>query len=144
MVSVDERLPNGADEPREPARHVIVSTRISAPAELIRWLFERHQIPYNEEAHAPRLHRFATRRRLAGAEVPVVVSAEATWTGAREALHGLDSKLRDGERLFEDWIDERRRRLELVNRLFDLLHPAVERLVLFHLLPRQHAWLSPW
>ena len=81
MVSADGRLPNVGDEPREPARHVIVSARISAAAELIRWLFERYQIPYKDEAHAPLLRRFAAGRRLAGAEVPVVVSAEATWTG---------------------------------------------------------------
>ena len=135
MVSVDERLPNVGDEPREPARHLIVSTRLSAPAELIRWLFERHQIPYNEAPHAPLLHGFSTRQRGGIADLPVVVSAEATWTGAREALRGLDCKLRDGERLFDDPMGERHRRLELVNRLCDLLHPAVERLVLFHVLP---------
>jgi cytochrome P450 len=137
VVSADERLPNVADEPREPARHVIVSARISAPAELIRWLFERYQIPYRDEAHAPRLGRFATRRRQAGAEVPVVVSAEAAWTGWPSALDGLDSKLRDTERLFLGSEDERRRSRELANRLFELLHPAVERLVLFHLLPHR-------
>ena len=40
----------------EAPRYVMVSARVSPMVELARWLFERHRIPYEEQAHAPLLH----------------------------------------------------------------------------------------
>src|SRR3954468_18965193 len=103
--------------------------------ELARWLFERHRIPYDEEGHAPLLHVPFTLRRRGGVEVPVVVSAAQTWKGARETLHGLDSRLRDGERLFGDDPAERERNIALVEQLLQRLLLQVRRFAYFHLLP---------
>ena len=122
-------------EDLDPPRYVIVSARISPMVELARWLFERHRIPYHEEGHAPLLHVFFTRWRRGGVEVPVVVSRAQTWKGARETLHGLDSRLRPGERLFGDEPAERERNIALVESLLKRLLLQVRRFAYFHLLP---------
>src|SRR5262245_56319173 len=122
-------------EDLDPPRYVIVSARVSPTVELTRWLFERHRIPYEENAHAPLLHAPFTRRRLGGVEVPVVVSAAQTWKGARETLHGFDRRLRWSERLFGDAPAERERNIALVDELLARLEFQVQRLVYFHLVP---------
>jgi len=122
-------------EDLDPPRYVIVSARVSPSVELARWLFERHRIPYEEEGHAPLLHVPFTLWRRGGVEVPVVVSAAQTWKGARETLHGLDSRLRTGERLFGDAPAERERNIALVDELLVRLLFQVRRLTYFHLLP---------
>src|SRR5215471_8426818 len=116
-------------------RYVIVSARVSPMAELARWLFERHRIPYAEDGHAPLLHVPFMLWRRGGIQEPVVVSAAATWKGPRETLHGLDSRLRAGERLFGDEPCERARNIALVEQLLQRLHLPVRRLAYFHLLP---------
>src|SRR5258706_2374980 len=122
-------------EDLDPPRYVIVSARVSPTVELARWLFERHHIPYEEEGHAPLLHVPFTKRRNGGVEVPVIVSAASTWKGARETLHGLDSRLRSGERLFGVGMDERQRNIAFVDQLLQRLLLDVRRLAYFHLLP---------
>src|SRR4051812_30732725 len=122
-------------EDLDPPRYVIVSARVSPMVELARWLFERHRIPFEEEGHAPLLHVPFTLRRRGGVEVPVVVSAAQTWKGARETLHGLDSRLRDGERLFGDDPAEREGNIALVEQLLQRLLLQVRRFAYFHLLP---------
>ena len=105
----------------DPPRYVIVSARVSPMVELARWLFERAAIPYEEEGHAPLIHAVFTRRRRGGVEVPVVVSAAATWKGARETLNGLDARLRPGERLYGDAPAERAANAAFVEALLDRL-----------------------
>jgi cytochrome P450 len=119
----------------DPPRYVMVSAGFSPMVELARWLFERHHIPYAEQRHAPLLHVPFTRRRKAGAEVPVIVSAASTWKGARETLHGLDSRLRTGEQLFGDQADGREWNIAFVDQLLPRLLLNVRRLACFHLLP---------
>ena len=122
-------------EDLDPPRYVIVSARVSPMVELARWLFERYRIPYDEEGHAPLLHVPFTLWRRGGVEVPVVVSAAQTWKGARETLHGLDARLRAGERLFGDEPAERERNIALVEQLLERLLLQVRRFAYFHLLP---------
>ncbi|MCU1383189.1 MAG: Cytochrome [Acidobacteria bacterium] len=122
-------------EDLDPPRYVIVSARVSPMVELARWLFERHRIPYEEEGHAPLLHVPFTLWRRGGVEVPVVVSAAQTWKGARETLHGLDSRLRAGERLFGEEPAERERNIAFVEQLLNRLLVQVRRFAYFHLLP---------
>src|SRR5687767_11318772 len=115
-------------------RHVIVSTRVSPMVELARWLFEIHRIPYDEEAHAPLLHILATRRRRGGNEVPVIVTGESTWKGAREMIYGLDSKLRPGEGIFGDDAATSQSNQQLVERLLELLVLTVRRYTYYFML----------
>ena len=119
----------------EPPRYVIQSARISPAVELARWLFERHRIPYEEQAHAPLLHVLFTRRGGGGSEVPVVRTAASMWRGAREMLAGLDGRLPEGERLFGETATDRADTRACVDQLLDGLPFAVRRLVCFHLLP---------
>jgi cytochrome P450 len=135
MASMARDVPPTRPEDLDPPRYVIVSARVSPMVELARWLFERCHIPYEEQGHAPLLHVPFTLRHRGGVEVPVVVSAAATWKGARETLHGLDSRLRDGERIFGDEPDERDRNIALVEQLLQRLLLQVRRLAYFHLLP---------
>lgn len=121
----------------DPPRYVIVSARVSPMVELARWLFERAAIPYEEEGHAPLIHAVFTRRRRGGVEVPVVVSAAATWKGARETLNGLDARLRPGERLYGDAPAERAANAAFVDALLDRLLLTVQRFAYFHLLPHK-------
>ena len=121
-------------EDLDPPRYVVVSARVSPMVELARWLFERHQIPYDEEGHAPLIHALYTLRRKGGVEVPVVVSAGSVWKGARETLYGLDSRLRDGEKLFGDATDVRESNIALVEQLLPLLLLTVRRFAYFHML----------
>lgn len=117
-------------------RHVIISARVSPMVELARWLFERHRIPYEEEVHAPLLHVLATRRRRGGEEVPVVITGESMWKGARELIYGLDSKLRPDESIFQDGVRSRQENENLVNKLLELLTLTVRRYVYYFLLTR--------
>lgn len=122
----------------EAPRHTIVCARISPMVELTRWLFERSSIPYHEEGHVPLVHVPFTLARRGGVEVPVVVSAEATWKGAREVLYGLDAGLRASERIFGGGRDDNGNRAAdetLVAELLDRLLQTVRRYVYFHLLP---------
>src|SRR5687767_6969803 len=130
---------NSLPEDSEQPRHMMISARVSPMVELARWLFERYHIPYFEEAHAPMLHVLATRRRGGGNEVPVVVSAEGVWKGARELLQAFDAKTRPGQRLFGESEEQRRATESFLDRLLDQLLLTVRRYVYFHMLPNKAA-----
>jgi cytochrome P450 len=105
--------------------------------EMARWLFERDGIPYAEEAHAPLLHLLATRRVGGGNEVPVIVTAEGVWAGARAVLVALDAKSRPGQRLLGETEDESAKTLAMVDQMLALLQQQVRRYAYFHLLPQK-------
>jgi len=119
----------------EPARHRLVSARISPPAEMARWLFELGMIPYAEEAHVAGLRVQVTQRAKAGDEVPVVVTAEGVWTGARGFLTGLDAKSAPGRRVLGETEEQREQNVAQIDQFLALLLKQVPRLVYFHLLP---------
>jgi len=116
----------------EQPRHIIVSVRVDPGVELTRWLFESYRISYHEQPHAPVLRLLATRR---GGEMPVVVGPDGVWAGAPAVLNGLDAKSRPGQRLYGEEDGERTANRALVERLLELLLPAVRRYVLAQLLP---------
>ncbi len=118
----------------DPPRYILVTARVSPMVELARWLFERHRIPYEEEGHAPLLHIPYTLRRKGGVEVPVVVTSASVWKGARETLYGLDSRLRDNEKLFGVSQDVRAANEALVEQLLTRLLHDVRRFAYFHML----------
>lgn len=123
----------------DPPRYILVTARVSPMVELARWLFERHRIPYDEEGHAPLIHIPFTLRRKGGVEVPVVVSAASVWKGARETLYGLDSRLRDDEKLFGVTEEVRAANGALVEQLLQRLLHDVRRLAYFHMLQVRRA-----
>ncbi|HEX8735573.1 MAG TPA: cytochrome P450 [Pyrinomonadaceae bacterium] len=120
----------------ENPRHRLISVRISPMVEMARWIFELYDIPYAEEAHAAVLHVFATRGARGGDEVPVVVTSEGVWKGAREFLINFDAKTPPGRRLLGEMDAERAANLAFIDSLFALLLKQVRRYVYFHLLPQ--------
>ncbi|QIF05547.1 hypothetical protein [Roseimicrobium sp. ORNL1] len=105
----------------ERPRHRLISTRASPMVEMARWIFERYGIPYAEEAHAPLLHVLATRRAGGGVEVPVVVTSEGVWEGARSFLVGIDAKSRPGQRFLGETDSEREKTLQVIDEMLALL-----------------------
>jgi hypothetical protein len=75
-----------APSPMENPRHRLTSARVSPMVEMARWIFELYDIPYAEEANAAVLHVLTTVRAGGGYELPVVVTSESVWSGAREFL----------------------------------------------------------
>jgi cytochrome P450/glutathione S-transferase len=105
--------------------------------EMARWFFELNGIPYAEEAHVPILHVIATRRAHGGNEIPVVVTAEDVWGGARAFLSGLDAKTPPDRRLLGNTETERNKNIGHIDHLLSLLLLQVRRYVYFHLLPHR-------
>jgi len=122
---------------REMPRHRMISARVSPMVEMARWFFELNIIPYAEEPHVPILHVLATRRAHGGSEVPVVVTPEDVWGGARAFLFGLDAKTPPGRRLLGDTEEQRNANIAHINHFFSLLLLQVRRYVYFHLLPHR-------
>lgn len=121
----------------ESPRHRLISARANPMVEMARWLFELNFIPYAEEAHVPILHVLATRRAHGGNEVPVVVTSEGVWRGAKDFLFGLDAKTPPGRRLLGNTEQQRRQNIAHIIHFFSLLLLQVRRYVYFHLLPHR-------
>lgn len=126
----------------EDPRHRLISTRVSPMVEMARWIFELYKIPYAEQAHAPVMHLLATGAAGGGPEVPVVVTSEGVWRGAREFLVNFDSKSPPQARLLGSTDAERATNLAFIDELFALLLRQVRRYVYFHLLPHRRV-LTP-
>lgn len=120
----------------------MVTARVSPMVELARWLFDRYDVPFSEECHAPMLHVLATRAAGGGVELPVIVTpAGAVWTGARDTLKGVDALSPPGRKLFGEAEDERAANQAFVEELLDRLLTQVRRFVYHHVLPNKQALL---
>src|SRR5215471_4433654 len=122
---------------REVPRHRMISARVSPMVEMARWFLELNMIPYAEEPHVPILHVLATRRANGGNEVPVVVTPEDVWGGARAFLFGLDAKTPPSCRLLGNTEEQRNVNITHIDHFFSLLLLQVRRYVYFHLLPHR-------
>ncbi len=122
---------------RERPRNRMISARVSPMVEMARWFFELNMIPYAEEAHVPILHVLATRWAHGGNEVPVVVTSEDVWGGARGFLFGLDAKTPPDRRLLGNTEVQRKENIGHIDHFFSLLLLQVRRCVYFHLLPHR-------
>jgi glutathione S-transferase len=119
----------------ERPRLTLVTARVSPMVELARWLLERANIPYHEDAHAPVLHVLATRLAGGGNEVPVALTAGGVWDGARDFIHGLDSQLPPAQKVFSADPQERTRDIAFVDEILRRLLKPVRRHVYHALLP---------
>jgi len=120
----------------------MISARVSPMVELARWMFERHDLPYREEAHAPMLHALATLAVGGGVEVPAVVTPDgAVWKGARETLAGVDAAGPPGRRLYGETPEERAANQALTEALLNRLLQQVRRFVYHQLLPYRRTLL---
>ncbi len=130
-------IPTARLSAMENPRHRLVSARLSPTVEMARWIFELYDIPYAEEAHAPVQHLSPARGERGGYEVPVVITPESTWTGAREFLVNFDAKSPPGQRLLGADDSERADNIAMIDSLLALLSKQVSRYFYFHLLPQQ-------
>lgn len=120
----------------------MISARVSPMVELARWMFERYEIPYREEAHAPMLHVLGTLAVGGGVEVPAVVTPDgAVWKGARETLAGVDAVSPPGRKLYGESAEDRAANRALVEALLSRLLQQVRRFVYHQVLPYKHALL---
>jgi glutathione S-transferase len=106
----------------EQSRVVLVGTRLAPPVELMRWLFERGGIPYEERVHLPAFHAAVALRHGVSTELPLLITRKGPVGGLRDAVMGFDNghwaDHRSGGRLFGETEAERARSLELFD-LFD-------------------------
>jgi glutathione S-transferase len=106
----------------EQSRVVLVGTRLAPPVELMRWLFERDGIPYEERVHLPAFHAAVALRHGVSTELPLLITRKGPVGGLRDAVMGFDADCwadhRSGGRLFGEAGAERARSLELFD-VFD-------------------------
>ena len=122
----------------ENPRHRLISVPVSPVAEMARWIFELYDISYAEEAHAPVQHLSSVYGGRVGYEIPVVITPECTWTGAREFLINFDAKSPPGRRLLGEDESERAVNMTMIDRLLPLLSEQVCRYFYFHLISQRH------
>src|SRR6185295_10774861 len=75
----------GADE-----LAILITIPLSHYCEKARWALDRVGLPYREEAHAPLLHRLATRRNDGGT-VPVLVHGGSRLIDSTDILEHVDA-----------------------------------------------------
>jgi glutathione S-transferase len=121
----------------------MISARVSPMVELARWMLERYEIPYREEAHAPMLHVLGTLAVGGGVEVPAIVTpGGAVWKGARETLAGIDAVSPSGRKLYGETPEARAANQALIEALLSRLLQQVRRFVYHQLLPHKRTLLA--
>ena len=116
-----------------PAR--LVTIPISHYCEKARWALDRAGIAYREERHIQVIHRVASRRAGGGGTVPVLVTAEGTFTQSAAILAYADGHTEPAARLYPDAL---RSAVMVLERDFDRdLGPEGRRWMYFHILARK-------
>ena len=133
----------------------LVTMRLSHYCEKARWGLDRVGFPYEEESHAPLVHRIYTKRNN-GATVPMLVHRERSLVNSAAILRYIDDACGEGHLYPRD--SALKREVQELERFFDdKLGPHVRRWAYFHLLnerkvltrvwsegvPRSETWLIP-
>jgi len=121
---------------------VLITVPLSHFCEKARWALDRAGVAYREEAHAPLLHRFATRRG-AGSTVPVLIDGDRRLIDSTDILVHIDA-LRGGDWLYP--ADPRARgEVDALEDRFDTeLGPHARRWVYAQLLPDARLVSALW
>lgn len=134
----------------------LVTMRLSHYCEKARWGLDRVGFPYEEESHAPLVHRIYTARNK-GASVPMLVHRERSLVDSGAILRYIDDACGEG-RLYPRDSALKHDVQELERYFDDKLGPHVRRWAYHHLLnerkvlarvwsdgvPRSEAWLIPF
>src|SRR6476469_9007100 len=72
------------DYPHEAPRVRLIGTRLAPPIELMKWLHEQRQRPYEEVVNAPGFHAFWSWRYRVAIEPPLVVTPQGPTGGLRD------------------------------------------------------------
>jgi glutathione S-transferase len=99
-----------------PAPAILITIPLSHYCEKARWALDRVALPYREEAHAPLLHRLATKRNEHGT-VPVLVHGGRRFSDSTDILKHVDTVC--GGDLLYPRDDELRRDVDALEDRFD-------------------------
>jgi glutathione S-transferase len=111
----------------------LVTIPISHFCEKARWALERAGLEYTEERHVQGVHQFASRRAGGHGTLPVLVTAEGTFTESEWIVRYADQHLPPERRLFTGDPEVE----QLCRWLDGGLGPDARRLIYAHMLPRK-------
>ena len=110
--------------------------------EKARWALELARVPYQEEPHAPLLHRRATKKAGGGHTAPVLVTDRGVLPDSTDILEFLDSQHPGAWRPYPEEAGPRAE-VEELEELFDTkLGPHTRRIAYFHLLQHRELFLG--
>ncbi|MFV2071704.1 MAG: glutathione S-transferase family protein [Thermoanaerobaculales bacterium] len=110
--------------------------------EKARWALELARVSYQEEPHAPLLHRRATKKAGGGQTAPVLVTDHGVLSDSTDILEFLDSQHPDTWRPYPQE-DGLRAEVEELEELFDTkLGSHTRRIAYFHLLQHRELFLG--
>jgi glutathione S-transferase len=121
---------------------VLITIPLSHYCEKARWALDRVGLPYREEAHAPLLHRLAT-RRYRGGSVPILVHKECSLVDSRAILEFANSQGGD-DRLYPRNGALRQEVLALEEQFDSQLGPHTRRWAYGHLLAHPALLRAVW
>jgi cytochrome P450/glutathione S-transferase len=106
---------------------------------MARWLLARLGIPYHEESHVPVFHVLANRRHGGGSIVPVLNTADATLSDARQVVNYYEARCAPQQRLYPADPRAQAETRKLFELFFDGLGVAVRAWAYAYLLPANRA-----
>jgi glutathione S-transferase len=128
--------------PPESGAPRLLTLAASHYCEKARWGLERAGIAYEEECHAPGIHRAIVARHRAGVTVPILFIGGRRIGGSAAILHHLDTLVDSEQRLYPD-DPAARAEVEQLERLFDDdLGPATRLIAYWHVLPHRDMLFS--
>lgn len=83
--------------PQKPLR--LITIPVSHYCEKVRWALDKLRLSYQEEAHTPPFHRFAT-VPLGGKTTPVLVAENKVFTDSTDILKYLNSIASDNQKIY--------------------------------------------
>lgn len=117
----------------------MISIPVSPYCEMARWLLDRLRIPYYEECHAPVFHVLAGRRHGGSGVVPVLDTADAALTDARQVVDYYELRAPEQQRLFPTDPGAHADTLALFDLFFDKFGVAVRAWAYAYMLPHNRA-----
>jgi glutathione S-transferase len=124
------------------ASAVLITIPLSHYCEKARWALDRVALPYQEEPHAPLMHRLATQRNRGGS-VPVLIHDGRCFTDSAAILE-YANEIRGGGLLYPREV-ERRKEVAALEQQFDAqLGPHVRRWAYGELLSQPKLLRSIW
>lgn len=122
-----------------PYRPQIISIPASPYCEMARWLLDRLRIPYHENCHAPVFHRRAARKNGGSGGVPVLDTADALLTDARQIFNYYEARCPQEMRLFPDEPEAHAGTRQLFDSFFEEFGVAVRAWAYAYMLPHNRA-----
>src|SRR5262245_34510954 len=118
------------------ATYRLITIGPSHYCEKARWALERYRIPFNEEAHPPVLHAFASLRNGGKRSTPVLITDTGVYNDSTDILELVDRHASGA--LFGSGA-ERRETSELEDLFDEDFGPHTRRLIYFYMIDDKEA-----